>query len=472
MAQFQWPISDITNGFAAGGWDECNDGGTPNDSDFAYSADNADVTLEVKLTDLSATEPGSGTCTVKVRHAQADGGSAPSSGGSASSFTIEIFQAAVSVAGPTSSITTSESTWATDSSLTFAASAVSDWADVRIRIVTNGGGGSPANRRGVALSWMELETPDASANHVIDGSQTPDLDPDPLVFTGAAPSAEITHIRDVGIASPSPAFTGYAPSAKINHIQEPGIASPSPAFTGYAPTAIINHIQTPDTGSVTFDGTGVTGGPINSGGNMGSGWGVGLSFVGQEFTIVNSGEGDIVITDASTGSHLFTGITPTAEITHNRDVGTDALQFTGYAPTVQIEHNRDVGKDSLVFTGYAPTASTTGQVTTITPTLGAIAFTGNAPSIVVVGSGVSITNANATTSVPSNYEQCDYTGFRQMPGSLKLTWNKYAVRRKSYESRHPQEVVRNVPERKKGSRRPEADDRFISDIGTVDAEDL
>jgi len=167
MAQFQWPISDITNGFAAGGWDEVNDGGTPDDGNYAYTADNVDVTLEVLLTDLSASGPDSSTCTVKVRHAQADGGVVPSSGGTASTFNIEIFQGAVSVAGPTSEITTSESSWLTDTSLTFAGSAISDWSDVRIRIVTTGGGGSPANRRGVGISWMEIETGDESTGPAV-----------------------------------------------------------------------------------------------------------------------------------------------------------------------------------------------------------------------------------------------------------------------------------------------------------------
>lgn len=80
-------------------------------------------------------------------------------------------------------------------------------------------------------------------------------------------------------------------------------------------------------------------------------------------------------------------------------------------------------------------------------------------------------NDNATTNVPSNYEQCDYSGFRVLPGSLKMTWNKHAVRQKSWESRHPQDVIRSVPDKTRGGpKRPEQDDRFIVDA--VDPDDL
>ena len=100
---------------------------------------------------------------------------------------------------------------------------------------------------------------------------------------------------------------------------------------------------------------------------------------------------------------------------------------------------------------------------TIAVAAASLTATGNGVTVYVAHGGTSITNANATTSVPSNYEQCDYTGFRRLPGSLKMTWNKHAVRRKSYESRHPQEKIRSVPERRKGSRRPEQDDTFIDE---------
>jgi hypothetical protein len=124
-----------------------------------------------------------------------------------------------------------------------------------------------------------------------------------------------------------------------------------------------------------------------------------------------------------------------------------AASLTATGNAVTLDTGMPVGADALAITTYGVTTD-------------------------VANSGTSITNPNATTSVPSNYEQCDYTGFRQLPGSLKMTWNKNAVRRKSWESRHPQEKARNIPEKKKGSRRPEQPDRFIEDIGTVNAEDL
>ena len=48
---------------------------------------------------------------------------------------------------------------------------------------------------------------------------------------------------------------------------------------------------------------------------------------------------------------------------------------------------------------------------------------------------------------------------------LKMTWRKHAVRKKSYEERHPQEAIKyrsSEPRRK--LRRPEQDDTFIDDL--------
>ena len=202
MSQFMWPISDITNEFAAGGWDDLNDGGTPNDSDYGYTANNGAQTFEALLTDLSASEPVDGTCTVKVRHAQSDDTPSltiPSSGGSATTFTIAIYEGATLRAGPTSDITANESSWLTDSSLTFNASVVVDWSDLRIRLEIDGGGGSPTNRRGMGVSWVEIETPDTGGTtfeQSVAGSLTPagtvSKEAQVTVEGGATPAGAIT----------------------------------------------------------------------------------------------------------------------------------------------------------------------------------------------------------------------------------------------------------------------------------------
>jgi hypothetical protein len=121
---------------------------------------------------------------------------------------------------------------------------------------------------------------------------------------------------------------------------------------------------------------------------------------------------------------------------------------------VAIDKNRSPSVGSLALLGNAVTLS--------------FEFVGGSP-----GDGTLIQNLDATTDVPTNYEACDLTNFRQMPGSLKLTWRKYAVRQKSFDERHPQEFIKYpTNEKRKGSKRPEQDDRFIEDIGEVTPDDL
>ena len=75
-----------------------------------------------------------------------------------------------------------------------------------------------------------------------------------------------------------------------------------------------------------------------------------------------------------------------------------------------------------------------------------------------------ITNTNATTDVPTNYEICERTGFRVKPGTLVKEWDGVMVRPESYEPRHPQDFVRSRPEAQRGSVRPEQTDQFIDDL--------
>ena len=188
---------------------------------------------------------------------------------------------------------------------------------------------------------------------------------------------------------------------------------------------------------------------------------------------------------------VLTGIAPSLGGTVSIPVTTGALTLTGYvtgggsvaepsvgsvslataAPTVQIDTPTFPTVGALVASGVASTPA----IDDPTPmSVGAVSLTASGLTVSIGNAGTSITNTNATTDVPSNYEICDLTGFRQMPGSMKLTWNKWAVRRKSWESRHPQEGVRSRPgETQKGPKRPEQDDRFIGDeIAAVTVDDL
>ena len=82
--------------------------------------------------------------------------------------------------------------------------------------------------------------------------------------------------------------------------------------------------------------------------------------------------------------------------------------------------------------------------------------------------GTPITNSNATTSVPVNYVICDRTGFRLIPDNLVKDGYGGMVRKSSVDPVHPQDRVRGVTERQKGSVSPEGDDTFISTAITPD----
>ena len=76
----------------------------------------------------------------------------------------------------------------------------------------------------------------------------------------------------------------------------------------------------------------------------------------------------------------------------------------------------------------------------------------------------------------SNYLICDRTGFKiPVEEGLVEEWNGRMVRRKSWEPRHPLDVIRARGESKRdGSPRPEPQDQFIEDLyaSGVTADDL
>ncbi len=95
------------------------------------------------------------------------------------------------------------------------------------------------------------------------------------------------------------------------------------------------------------------------------------------------------------------------------------------------------------------------------------------PTFVVTAdtlSGTEIVNADTSTAEPTNYEQCDRSGFRQWPGELIRNWDNVYTRRKSVDERHPQLMIKSVSENLKGSVSPEGDDTFLTE--DVKAEDL
>lgn len=140
------PISQIT---ATNGAPTTNvhlnlDGTAPDSGNYYAGNDAATGVCEVLLTDLSSTPPDSGTCTVVIYQAQCDGNVAPSTGGSAPSYNLEVYEGATQRASFASPVTPSEGTFTLNNSLTFSSSAITDWSDVRVRFTSNGTGGSPA----------------------------------------------------------------------------------------------------------------------------------------------------------------------------------------------------------------------------------------------------------------------------------------------------------------------------------------
>ena len=77
--------------------------------------------------------------------------------------------------------------------------------------------------------------------------------------------------------------------------------------------------------------------------------------------------------------------------------------------------------------------------------------------------GASVENSNASTDRINNYEICDRTGFRVLPGTLVRDGQTGGmVRPQSMDQQHPQSRIRSVSEKQTGSIRPEADDNFLT----------
>lgn len=187
---------------------------------------------------------------------------------------------------------------------------------------------------------------------------------------------------------------------------------------------------------------------------------------------------------------VITGTAPTVVTTTTVLPGGDELSLNSDTVAVDLAQAESPQVATLVLNGIAPSALITEGLN-VSPGVGAAAFgsdllqivvggvpqpaaaalsiTGISPDVEVANSGTAITNPDASL-YPSRYEQCDYTGFRVLPGELVETgYGKY-VRPKSFESKHPQDFVRSVKERRKeGPQRPEQDEEFVD---TITAEDL
>ncbi|MEK0336742.1 MAG: hypothetical protein QQN41_04825 [Nitrosopumilus sp.] len=160
MAQFSAPISDITLPASWNGTFADIDESVASDVDFGWSDDNADDAYETKF-DVFSDPLSDINHTVRCRISRSDGGVPNNNSGSAASLLIELIQGTTIIA--TVRNDANVGLWE-DVSYTLTgieADSITDYTDLRIRFTYTGGGGSPANRRGVAVSWTQKEVPDA-----------------------------------------------------------------------------------------------------------------------------------------------------------------------------------------------------------------------------------------------------------------------------------------------------------------------
>lgn len=156
MAQFARPDSDVTNTgtFGFGEIDEA----TASDLDYWFGDNNVAEELEVGLSNVTDPQSSSGHI-VRYRIAKTNLG-VVDGGGNAVTVTMRVMQGGTQIATDTAK--TATGTWTQYAyTLTGAeADAITNYDDLRLEFVTSASGGSPANRRGGAVSWAEFEIPD------------------------------------------------------------------------------------------------------------------------------------------------------------------------------------------------------------------------------------------------------------------------------------------------------------------------
>jgi len=173
MAQLLRPDSDITttgfNTSTGATFYTLLDEATRSDTDYAYSSNNTNATLEVGLSD-PLVNPDAGTCTLRFTWVKTNNGSLDGTG-SDPPFSIAVYEGAVFVAGLASGTLqglelTYSGSWQ-QTSFTFSTELVTDFTDLRVRYEVSSTGGNPNNRRGMGFSWVELEIPDGAVTRYV-----------------------------------------------------------------------------------------------------------------------------------------------------------------------------------------------------------------------------------------------------------------------------------------------------------------
>jgi len=160
MAQFLRPSSDITNpGTWTGDYTDINEA-SPDDGDYGVSDDRTAVIYETLL-DTGAIPTVDTGHIVRIRHAKSDTGVPPSTNGNSQTVDFYLYQGGTIIQTLATGVTLGAWTTANYNITEGNAANITDYSDLRVRVdVPQGGGGAPGNRRGCAVSWVEMEIPD------------------------------------------------------------------------------------------------------------------------------------------------------------------------------------------------------------------------------------------------------------------------------------------------------------------------
>jgi len=243
MAQFLRPNSNITQTNFTGGFADIDEA-TADDTDYAFSANNTNATLEVGTTNPAATPDSAGTVTVRYRIARTNAGTLDG-GGRDPTLTATVFQGGTSVASGGSQSTSG--TW-TGYSFTFAANLVTDWTNLRLRFTASSTAGPGAQHRGSAVSWAEIEAPDPAAVILTLGCS---------VGTFAVGSTAVNLLADRSLSGDVGSFALTGNSVSFTNIFSLNTNTGVFVVAGQAVDQVVQRLLSNSTGSFVLSGSDV-----------------------------------------------------------------------------------------------------------------------------------------------------------------------------------------------------------------------
>jgi hypothetical protein len=156
MAEFLRPDSNVTQTSYTGGFADIDEV-TASDTDFAFGAINSSTPLLEVGTSNPASSVPAGTVTIRWRSAKRNGSGTIGTGNNFTG-TCALFEGATSRA----SDAYTPGAFATRS-FTVASSSITNFNDLRLRFTqTASGGNNNTTRCGLAVSWAEIQLPEAT----------------------------------------------------------------------------------------------------------------------------------------------------------------------------------------------------------------------------------------------------------------------------------------------------------------------